>query len=55
LTCKVENLQTKLKFEESSIILYHAERCLTNRHSRYQPKTMFIFVNWYQLHSSYCS
>jgi len=45
----VANLQTKLKPEESSIILYCLWCCPTNCHYGRQLKTIFVFDNWYQL------
>jgi len=46
------NKQSKLKPEESSIILYCPECCLTNCYYKCQLKTILVFVNWYQLMSS---
>ena len=46
------NVQTNLKSEDSSIILYCPECCLTNCHYKSQLKTILVFVNWYQLLSS---
>jgi len=46
------DLQTytkKLKPEESINILYCPECWLTNCHYKFQRKTIFVFVNWYQL------
>ena len=51
---ELQTLQTKLKPEESSIVLYFPERCLTNCSgiTKCQLKTIFVFINWYQLLSS---
>jgi len=42
------NLQTKLKPEQSSIILYCPDCCLTNCNTitHVNSKTIFVCVNW---------
>jgi len=44
---ELQTLQTKLKPEESSIVLYFPERCLTNCSgiTKCQLKTIFVFIN----------